>query len=138
MDNITFEKIWQDDNIIELKISANNDFVSANQTCYIQCIDIEKSINKITEYINKKDTECYIQFGNKKGNYTPAFSMRLLQHDAYGHIKIELDMEIDDNNTRSHRCMFFVTTELGTVEFFQNNMYRLITRDVGIVVSLIS
>ena len=34
MDNIIFEKIWQDNELIELKISAKSEFVSASQCVY--------------------------------------------------------------------------------------------------------
>jgi len=42
--------------------------------------------------------------------------MELLPADSSGHVKIEVDVEIDDNDTRSHRCCFYVNTELGQVE----------------------
>lgn len=59
---------------------------------------------------------CYLEFGHKEGNYTTAFSMKLLPADVQGHVKIEVDIEIDDNDTRSHRCCFYVNSELGLVE----------------------
>lgn len=57
-------------------------------------------------------SQCYLEFGNKEGNYTPAFSMNVLPADTSGHVKIEVDLEIVDNDKRSHRCCFYVESEL--------------------------
>lgn len=54
-----------------------------------------------------------MEFGKKEGNYTPAFSMCMSPADMSGHVKIEVDIEIADHDTRSHRCCFYVKSELG-------------------------
>ena len=50
MDNIIFEKTWQDNSLIELKISASSEYVSAYQTCYIQEVKLEAIAEKISQY----------------------------------------------------------------------------------------
>ncbi len=85
MDNIIFEKIWQDDSFIELKISASSEFASAYQNCYIQDKKLE---------------------------------------------------EIADNDTRSHRCCFFVKSELGLIEQLGMALKKLIIEPDGCEVSL--
>lgn len=87
MDNIVFEKIWQDKNLIELKISAKSEFVSAYQSCYIQ----DKNLK-----------------------------------------------EIADNDTRSHRCCFFVKTELGLIEQLGSALKRLIIEQQGCKIALVN
>lgn len=72
MDNITFEKIWQEENLIELKISANSEFVSAYQSCYIQDKELEKIADKIHYFVENYSETCYLEFGKKEGNDTPA------------------------------------------------------------------
>ncbi len=104
MDNIVFEKVWQDDNLIELKISANSEFVSAYQNCYIEDKKLEKLSERICNFVEDYNENCYLEFGKKEGNYTPAFSMNILPADMLGHVKIEVDIEIEDNDTRAHRC----------------------------------
>lgn len=81
MDNIIFEKIWQDDNLIELRIAANCEFVSAYQNCYIEVKRLKEISEKITTYLNDSSISCYLEFGQKEGNYTPAFSMCILPSD---------------------------------------------------------
>ncbi len=51
MDNIIFEKVWHDRNLIELKISANCEFASAYQSCYIQDEKLVEISEKICDYV---------------------------------------------------------------------------------------
>lgn len=116
MDNLIFEKTWQDESLIELKISAESEFVSAFQSCYIQDSRLEEITDKICDFVENYNEACYLEFGKKEGNYTPAFSMCMLPADMSGHVKIEVDIEIADNDMRSHRCCFYVKSELGLIE----------------------
>lgn len=52
-----------------------------------------------------------MEFGKKEGNYTPAFSMCMLPADISEHVKIEVDIEIADNDVRSHRRCFYVKSD---------------------------
>ena len=54
MDNLTFEKIWEDDGLIQLRIKANCEFVSAYQDCYIQNTALGNIAEKIIEYVNER------------------------------------------------------------------------------------
>ena len=62
--------------------------------------------------------------------------MEILPADVFGHIKIEVDIEVDDNDTRSHRCCFYVNSELGLVEQLGKSLKSLITGQIGDSVSL--
>lgn len=137
MDKITFEKIWQDGDIIELKISANSEFVSAYQSCYIQDTMLQKISKKIRSYVNNYHVPSYLEFGKKKGNYTPAFSMCLLPANSSGHMKIEVDIEIADNDLRAHRCCFYVESELGLVEQLGYALDNLLISPIGAQASLL-
>lgn len=136
MDNITFEKIWQDDSLIELKISANSEFVSAYQSCYIQDKKLEEIAERIYNFAQDYNEACYLEFGKKEGNYTPAFSMCMLPVDTSGHVKIEVDIEIADNDMRTHRCCFYVKSELGLIEQLGMALKKLIKVPDGSEVSL--
>lgn len=136
MDYLSFEKIWQDNELLELKISAGSEFVSAYQNCYIQDSALGAIAEEIAGYFCNYTEPCYLEFGKKEGANTPAFSMCILPADVSGHIKIEVDMEIDDNDTRAHRCCFYVNSELGMVEKFGHSLKRLISGEIGEKVSL--
>lgn len=94
-------------------------------------------MGKISGYMQDYNRPCYLEFGNKKGNYTPAFSMNILPVNTSGHVKIEVDLEIADNDERAHRCCFYVNCELGQIERFGQALNSINEDDVGIVVSLI-
>ena len=94
-----------------------------------ECTPSDVSLNEIGEnicsYVNNYSKACYLEFGNKEGNFTPAFSMKLSPADWHGHVKIEVDLEINDNDTRAHRCCFYVNSELGLVEQMGKTLKRL-------------
>lgn len=125
MDNIIIRKIWQEDNLIELYVIAKSKYAMINQRCYISLEDVIKNTELIKKYVENCENEVYIEFGNKQGNYTPAFSLKLLPIDSHGHLIIEADLEIDDNSIRCHRCIFYIKTELGPIEHFANKLAKI-------------
>ena len=137
MDNIIFERLWKDSNIIELKVMASSEYSNVFQSCYVEDVLLENAADKINNYIENPDEVCYLEFGNKTGYYTPAFSLSILPSDNHGHVKIEVDMEIADNDRRAHRCCFYVSCELGQIERFGQSLVSLISEDEEVKVSLI-
>lgn len=137
MDNIIFEGLWKDSNIIELKVMASSEYINVFQSCYVEDVLLENAADKINNYIENPDEVCYLEFGNKTGYYTPAFSLSILPSDNHGHVKIEVDMEIADNDRRAHRCCFYVSCELGQIERFGQSLVSLISEDEEVKVSLI-
>lgn len=131
MDNICVKKIWEDEGLIELYVKAQSKFVTINQTCYISTDDLKKNTEIIKKYI-QKNLQTYVEFGKIEGNYTPSFSMELYPCDDYGHVVIEMDMEIVDNKTKAHRCKFFINTELGLLEKFGEKLYSINEMDKSI------
>ena len=138
MDQITFEKVWTDDCLFEIKVRASNEFITAYQYCYVDNNIIQEASDKILNYIANYKDPVVLEFGKKTGKYTPAFSMSILPADTRGHLKIEMDMEINDNDTRSHRCCFYVNTELGLLERFGKQLTDLIKETEGITCHLLN
>ena len=125
LDNIIIKKNWEEDNLLELKVKAKSKFVNAYQYCYIQGNELQNIGETIIDYVQKNNQECYVEFGEKTGNYTHAFSLQFLQADKSGHVQIEVDIEIDDNDARSHRCTFYVNSELGLIEQFGKRLTHI-------------
>lgn len=136
MDNIIIEKLWQDANVIELQVTAKSEYAQAKQSCYVEDEAIMKNADKIEAYMKNYDIECYLEFGNKIGNYTPAFSLAFLPSQISGHVKVEVDIEIADNDKRVHRCCFYVNCELGQVERFGKLLKSIVADEEGTVISL--
>ena len=68
MDNIIFERIWKDSNIIELKVMASSEYINVFQNCYVEDVLLENAADKIKNYIKNSNEVCYLEFGNKIGN----------------------------------------------------------------------
>jgi hypothetical protein len=129
--NIIIKKVYDEDGLIELEIIASSEFACAQQLCYVQDTDIEANADKIVEYSQNFKQDCYVEFGNKEGKYTPAFSLKFLQADSRGHLKIEVDIEIADNDDRKHRCSYYVESELGMVERFGIAIKNLVSSEIN-------
>ncbi len=136
MDNIIIEKIWQDSNEIELRVTAKSEYVQAKQSCYVEDDAIMMNADKIEAYMKNYDIECYLEFGTKIGNFTPAFSLTILPSQINRHVKVEVDIEIADNDKRAHRCCFYVNCELGQIERFGKLLRSIVTDEEGAVISL--
>lgn len=136
IDNIIFEKVWEDETFIEMKITAISKFSTSYQTCYVNESEIKQMINKIKHYLIDSTKSVSINFGEKAGNYTPAFSMKLMSADKRGHLKMEVDIEIEDIDDRSHRCKYFVESELGAIERFGQKASNFYQSQIGTSISM--
>lgn len=125
MSNLEISKNWEDNNLLELSINAKSKFVTIHQLCYVQDTDLKEIGEKIIAYSFDAKEEIYVGFGEKEGNFTPAFSLSFLPADNSGRVKIEIDMEIDDNPDRKHRCKFYIYSELGLIEQFGRSLILL-------------
>lgn len=131
MDNLKIQTVMKDGNLVELRIEAMSEYVSIHQSCYVSDSDLLFFSKRIADYISDPESECYLEFGKKSGNYTPAFSMLILPMERNGHVMIEVDFEIDDNPDRQHRCSFYINSELGCVEGFGRRLSGLLVNDTG-------
>lgn len=60
MDNIIFERIWKDSNIIELKVMASSEYINVFQNCYVEDVLLENAADKINNYIKNSNEVCYL------------------------------------------------------------------------------
>lgn len=134
--NIRIEKIWEDDSCFEIKLSIESEFVSAWQTCYFDAVSFNELSSFINDYCIGECNSNYYESGDKQGNSTPSFSM-CLRDDSKGHVVVEMDLEINDVEDRTHRCVCNVYSELGLLEQFAKRLSRLVRSEIGFTVSLL-
>ena len=134
--NISIEKIWEDDLCFEIKISVESQYVSAWQTCYYNSVSLSEFSSFLTRYCEGASDSDYYESGAKRGNYAPSFSMRLKDDNA-GHVSIETDLEINDVEDRTHRCVCNVYTEIGLLERFAKRIPELVQAEIGFSVSVL-
>lgn len=137
MENLKIEKYIHDVDLIGLNVFVNSTYVNIKQYCYVDKYQLQKASDKLMKFINDSE-KCYIEFGNKEGNCTPAFSMEVEKIDLVGHVRIELDLEVDDNNKRKHRCQLYIFSNMGEIEEFGKKVLSLITSDIFTKISLVN
>lgn len=128
--------LWEDETIFELRISASNQYVSAYQDCYFNDGLLKKLSDFLVTYSTGKYDCDYFESGQKRGNYTPQFSLKL-GVDRTGHVTIEADLEIGDVRDRSHRCQMNVFCTLGELESLGRRLNSLMHNEIGASVSLV-
>ncbi len=136
MDNIIIEKVWQEANLLELKVTASSQYVKVFQFCYVSKEQLDCLANEIRLYIYDSKEGFYWETGPKNGNSPGALSLNILPAKITGHIMIEIDIEIEDNFTRAHRCVFYVESELGLLEKFEKRINHLKDRDFNLEIRL--
>lgn len=112
-DNLIFSRNWEDDSLLELKVEAQNEYVTIWQSCYIANGFLKEQATNISNFVKMAGQSYYIEFGELSGNYTPAFSMELKKVDDLAHIRAELNLENEDDGNRKHRCQLYIKTEQG-------------------------
>lgn len=122
MDNISIKKIMHDGNLIKLHLEAKNEYVLINQDCYIEDIKLKENCCNIIDFLSGDVENCYSEFGIISKSNTPAFSIFLKKIDLIGHILIELDCEVCDDENRGHRCKMFVKSNISDVERFTKKL----------------
>ena len=136
MNNIIIQKGVQEVDLIELNIFVETEYAKIKQYCYVDKLMLESVYNKIKIFINTLE-KTYVVFGHKEGNYTPAFSMEIEKLDLIGKIRIEVDLEINDNKERKHWCQLYLYCNLGEIERFGEKLYSLISVDSANAIELI-
>lgn len=131
-DYIAIERIWQDIDFFEIKLTCVSDIVTAITKVYTSNESIDDLSDKIKSIINGNVKECFWENGERGDDTTAYTSMSFFQGDKLGHIKIEVFMELDDGGDFSkHNCCFYVNTELGLLIEFQKNLYKIKRQQLG-------
>ena len=136
-DNITFSKIWEDDDIIELKAVCSSSVATITSQIYVSDSLIDELICQIKQFLDGNIEEGLWANEDKGNDSTACVSLRFLRKDKLGHINIEVFAELDDGgNFTEHNCCFFVGTEYGLLMRFCESLVCLKTHPVGYQISL--
>lgn len=123
--NLVFETFGFDGELIAIKIQAYSDNAFAANQSYCTPSQIEelskallrfpRSLNDIYEWRNERATA-----------NLPATSLVFSCKDKFGHIQIEVNMEISDGgNLDDHRCCFYVGTNVQPLNDFGRKLSHL-------------
>ena len=131
-DFINFEKLWQDDELIQLKVVCSSPIITATEKIYVSDDIIDNLVFQMQCFLNGQVRESYWSSGEKGDSSTACVSFRFLHKDKLGHVLIETFMELEDGGKySSHNCCFFLNTELGLLEHFKNELPFLKKAEIG-------
>lgn len=135
MDNIVIKKIYTDDDLLELEFSVKTRKVKVNEQYYVGATHLFEKLEEISIALENKEKSEYFESGemNKKGT-SISFSFEYVMIDNLGHINIELELEIKDEDdifNKKHRCIFCVKSEYGlTCDFFEKFKKMLLLDEI--------
>ena len=136
-DNIIFSKIWQDDDVIELKVICSSSVATITSKIYVSDSLIDELICQIKQFLDGNNEEGLWANEDKGNDSTACVSLRFFRKDKLGHIVIEVFAELDDGgNYTEHNCCFYVSTEYGLLMSFCESLVQLKKNPVGYEIQL--
>lgn len=133
-DNITMERIWQDEDFFEIRIICSNSKVKATTEIYMTDDMLEELHDKMSDIIALKCNNV-VWICGERGEQSSTCLELDISIDKMGHVLIEVFMEINDGGSRDkHNCSFGINTELGLLEEFDRKLVML--RAIGKKISL--
>jgi len=136
-DNIILSKIWQDSDVIELKVVCSSAVATIKSKIYVSDSLIDELICQIKQFLDGNIEEGLWANEEKGNDSTACVSLRFLKKDKLGHLIIEVFAELDDGGDYAeHNCCFFVGTEYGLLMNFCERLVYLKNNPVGYEIQL--
>ena len=137
VDFIHIEKIWQDNELIELRIICSSAVIMAAAKIYVSNALIDDLIYQIKQFLDGHVMES-IWANEEKGNgSTACVSFRFLHKDKLGHLLVEVFLELEDGGDySSHNCCFYINTEIGLLSKFCEELPQIKQKQLGINIML--
>lgn len=136
-DNIILSKIWEDNDVIELKVVCSSSVVTTISKIYVSDPLIDELIYQIKQFLEGNNEEGLWANEDKGNDSTACVSLRFFRKDKLGHIVIEVFAELDDGGDYAkHNCCFFVGTEYGLLMSFCESLVRLKNNPIGYEIQL--
>lgn len=136
-DYIKIDKLWQDGELIELKVVCSTEIITATTKIYVSEALIDDLIYSIKQFLDGQVIESSWANEKRGNDSTACVSLHFMHKDKLGHIIIEVFMELDDGgNYSSHNCCFFLNTEIGLLTMFCERLPQLKQKSSGIKIIL--
>ncbi|NLD60773.1 MAG: hypothetical protein GX647_14100 [Clostridiales bacterium] len=137
MDNLIFERVWQDGDLFEIEVTAQSEHVRARTKTYCTKEGISP-LSEVLAAFPRSPNDSYLWENGDKGDaYPPYVSLRFYCKDRAGHIGVEVFMEIDDGGSLDrHHCCFELSAEAGMLNRFGRALRHVTEPVVGMRVEL--
>ena len=138
MDNLIFERVWQDGDLFEIEVTAQlGACPGADQDLLYEGGDFAALGGPWPPSRARRTTATCGENGDKGDAYPPYVSLRFYCKDRAGHIGVEVFMEIDDGGSLDrHHCCFELSAEAGMLNRFGRELRHVTEPVVGMRVEL--
>lgn len=137
MNNFSLERIWEDMEFFEIEVIAKSEFIQACGKFYTTTEKIDRLIASLSSFPQNSKDRFIWENGVKGDKFTPYISLEFWCVEKFGHIVIEVYMEIDDGGSYDkHNCCFYIKTEVGLLNNFGKSLALLNERGIGKKVTL--
>lgn len=136
-DNITFTKMWEDDDLIALEVVCSSPVATVISNIYVSDFLIDELSCQIKQFLDGNSDEGFWTNGDRGNDSTVCLSLRFFRKDKPGHIVIEVFSEIDDGGDYTdHNCCFYISTEYGLLMSFCESLVHLKKNPAGYKIQL--
>jgi hypothetical protein len=135
--SIRIKKIWEDIDFFEVSLEFKGISCTATLNIYTSNDDLNDLRKGLKRVLNLQQTEFTWTSGIDNGNTTHFLSLRFFLHNKAGTVGIEV---IADNKAEKPywmRSNFFILTELGQIDDFENKIKQLIQEEIAEFESII-
>ena len=137
MDNLVIERIWEDIDFFEIKVTGQSELIRASVKSYTTVESINTLASGLAAFPEIPNDRYVWENGEKGNDSTPFISLEFFCADKLGHIIIEVYMELDDGASYDmHNCCFFIKTEIGLLNTFGKSLFALNERGIGQEIAL--
>ncbi|MDL2287644.1 hypothetical protein LJB90_03695 [Eubacteriales bacterium OttesenSCG-928-G02] len=125
-DFIEIERVWQDEDFFEMKITCSNLYVLSSIKTYMTDECLDNLSNIIKKFVNG-DIDIGFWENVKKNDETTSYvSFKFSHIDSLGHILVEVYLDsLNDNIYEKYSCNFFIKTELGILLDFATSLKQI-------------
>lgn len=125
-DNIIFRKMWQDNELMQLKVVCSSSIATIVSKIYVSDSLIDDLIINIKQFLDGYVEENLWANEDRGNDSTACLALHFLKKDKLGHILIEVFAELDDGGSYTeHNCCFFINTEYGLLMNFCKKLEQI-------------
>ncbi|WP_108671791.1 hypothetical protein [Peribacillus acanthi] len=128
--SIRLKKIWEDLNFFEVSLEVKGISCTVTLNIYTSNDDLGDLRQGLKMFLNLQQTEFTWISGIDNGNTTHFLSLRFFLHNKTGTVGMEI---IADNKAEKPywmRSNFFILTELGQIDDFEEKIEQLIQEEI--------
>jgi len=133
MNNISVERIWQDQDFYEIRVTAQSEYMWATTDIYIS--DISDLADNLEVYPQNKPEYHWQAYENNHAGKNLSF--RVFPKDKLGHLLVEVVIIVEDKMPADqYHCCFCIETEIGLLNSFGKRLHYINRPNIGTKVEL--